>query len=261
MPDWDEIVKRAIDEAMSARSGPIPGAVFKQYVEKLGGESPPEKKFINFLKRFEDIITISMCPGSDILIVPNDKVGLLGKEINLEKLRPDLYKAFTTINPSLERFYDPLTDRTVSKNASDSICTSELIAIPGTTEEAEIALRREFISTIQEPDKKQDLAASLEQQVPLSSFSSSLKKHNLFNEWFAFRVKAVMKVARKWADENGLEWRSSWTKAESWVNRGVEVNEGESLLEIANLLKSLKKEDLSRITVPLDVVMTLLRSR
>ena len=261
MVDWNAIVKNAIETAITERKGPVPGAVFVGYIKRFTDEPIPDKKLINFLSKYEDnILSIQRPEGSDILIVPHDRLDLLGKDVLPKRLRSDFYKAFTAIDHDIDLFYSPDTDRIYATKRNVPVNFNiVLVPISSTSLESELELRRRFISSLQPSEIQSNLEASLLDANPLGAFYIEAKKGKIFDGWFTFRVSEVIKSVRSWVEKHKLTWRDSWmTSVKVDI---ITIEESNSIYNLVNSLSKLTKEDLARITVPLDVVMALLNGR
>ena len=122
--------------------------------------------------------------------------------------------------------------------------------------------RRVFIETLGDEAMKTSLKASLTEANSLSAFSKNIAKHGLQPQWHSFRLKTLAERITKWSKEAGIPWNNSWlTSSQSgqdvnaiYQEAGTETSRQwrQSML---TLIQSLDHADLSRISIPLDIVL------
>jgi hypothetical protein len=258
---WEETIKLALKRATEVRGKPIPGALFKQAIQKISPDPLPNEKFSRFLEQYGHLVTLMPQKGSDFLVVPKGQMDLLSQEKGATKVRHDLYKAFSTITPSSRAWYHKNRDR-ICWLAIEDKPSDEYIAISRCTEESEVNLRKEFVKGLQTPhsDAKGPLEAALEAAIPLSAFSNEVRKYGLLDYWFNFRLEAMFTQIRQWATENKIEWQESWVTSDAQMV--TQVPKFDANIELLSKhLGRLSESDLARISIPMDIVLKILKSR
>ncbi|MCX7289568.1 hypothetical protein [Janthinobacterium sp.] len=279
---WPTLVSECLEE-IEAVSGPraIAGAPFSQMLKKkatakdLQFPPPPYKTFRPFIDSdvFKSIVIVHTRPGRDILIVPADRADLLSSDqldSTANRVREDLFTALTRIpkNSNVNPFYLPATDEVVWFKA-DTAKPAEAVDFPRATFDQEISDRKSFIESADVNlihTSKSALSLALESGSPLGAFSNAIRSLELSVQWHRFRMSAVITRLQRWSSEKGIPWKSAWISestpkpselpaAEQVATPAVEVlgsSFGRNFL--AALADVVTDEDLSRITVPLDLV-------
>ncbi|MBO9739437.1 hypothetical protein J7432_10525 [Xanthomonas axonopodis pv. begoniae] len=242
-----------------------------------GLEQPPQikrRKFKNLLTRLADDGLILLLPqtGADVLVAPTDKPGLLADERQSSRrsfpgIRRDLFTAFTWVNEK-KPFYNVQEDRVEWFDSAREQIASDYIDIPAP--DFELLKRRasDFIHKLDDELHAKG-ALALEHIKPMSSFSDFISNNGLRNEWHEFRTSSIIDSIRRWADSNGIKFRSDWlTSAHDggsvkYASNSVD-SEGfdkSAFATLSQLVSSLAKEDLSRIQIPLDIVLRIIKER
>jgi hypothetical protein len=275
---WLDIVKEALKETID-RSGVAPsGAKLRMAVASIANARglsfpPPDMgKFSSFVESFPADLIVHRRPGQDILVVPANRPELLATENTHStslsaRIREDMFEALTKI-PTLntgKAFYIPETDSVVWVKPLEQAPASA-IEFPETSLLNEIEVRKRFVTVTNLPQQAKDaLTAPIATDGYLRSFSNAVHSYGLVKQWHQFRLGTLSQQLREWSVNKAIEWQQSWVDlAESKVipvtvtSQPVIVDNKKLLREIAPLLTD---EDLSRISIPLDVVLRLLSSR
>lgn len=272
MIDWNEVFQEAFTAAWGDQPRPIPGAKFRQIVAKIvsarGSVFPPPNsgKFSKFLGNFPEMLLVQGHPGEDVLVVPADRPDLLASGKGLSgRVRADIFTALTRFTNSSSFYFNPKTDSILEVKSGD-VAPPDAIALPPTTFEGEVGLRKDFARETDIPESLRfELLQSLDAPRPLTSFSEALRIHGLSKEWHHYRVGVVVEKLRLWAAENKLLWSPSWLMdSESTVTAAPIPSvrfEQDMLSLIQALAGQVSEADISRISVPLDIVLKLVSQK
>jgi flavodoxin len=63
-----------------------------------------------------------------------------------------------------------------------------------------------FAEAVSDPRKRERLCVSLEGKGAFRRFKDSLHRVDLVEEWYAFKHKAYVELAREWCEENGIAY-------------------------------------------------------
>lgn len=279
---WLDILKSALDN-LAARTGePVAGAKLRSAVKKLaedrGIDFPPEgmTKWSSFLESFPNDVSIVRSPGSDLLVVPANRPDLQAVAVAaasataspsaLGRIRSDIFDALTRIpKPNEWAIYIPEADA-VLWQGSDEDVPQNSVRFPVATLEEEIALRRRFSesdSSAITDGARDAILKACDSDGPLRQFSLAIRAYGLIQDWHVFRMSALSEKLRGWARTYGLPFRDEWLGLENpkitpTPDLSPAAVNKRGLVELAGLLS---EEDISRISVPLDVVLRLLAPR
>lgn len=272
MLNWSEIFDEAFKLAWGDEPRAVPGAKFRQLVARIvqdQGESfpPPNSgKFSKFLAGFPDRLILQSSPGQDILVVPADRPELLsdGKGLNA-RIRPDLFSALTKIQHGFSFYYLAQTDSVTAVEKNDEI-PSGAVKLPSASLANEIALRNRFIHDgAHSDDAKTELSASLQEPRPLTSFTERIKAFGLSRDWHRFRAGAVVNVLKNWSVEHAIPWNPAWLTDGESVSLHSPIPAARLEQDLNSLIQALaghvSEADLSRISVPLDIVLKLVSQK
>lgn len=282
---WLVILKEALDGLVARMDGPVAGAKLRAAVKRLaddqGAQFPPEGmgKWSAFLDSFPDDITVIPNPGSDVLVVPASRLDLRAKAdaavaarakpaTKKVRLRSDIFEALTRVPDVGEQpFYLPDTDAVLWQSALEN-APPNAVPFPKATFEAEVDLRKSFVDRSENIVEmaKDALRAALNSDGPLRQFTQAVRSYGLIQEWHRFRMSAMSERLREWASGHALTFKDDWlgsdepraTVTPAAALAAVAAGNKRGLVELAGLLTD---EDISRISVPLDVVLRLLTPR
>jgi len=109
---------------------------------------------------------------------------------NIETGEFDFYADFMDLDEDeLEKFED-----------------DEWIAAPSQQDLGEYDIMVDFAETVSNPHKSELLCVALEGKGAFRRFKDTLQRVDLTDEWYAFKHKAFVKIAREWCEENGIEY-------------------------------------------------------
>jgi len=272
---WLEIVHEALHDVVRQSGTAVPGAKLRSAVAKVAAarslEFPPPEmgKFSSFIESFPADFIVHRQPGRDILVVPTSQADLLTVEnpytgSSKARVREDLFEALTRIPDANgpRPYYRPETDVVVWVNSNEQV-PSSAIALPEATYDQELTVRRQFAHDLEADSAvKQALEESLDQPAPLRTFSHLVSIHGFGRQWHQFRLGALSRKLREWSVSKAISWHRNWVDlAEPRVipahagAQSITLDSKRQLFEMASLLSD---EDLSRISVPLDIVLRLL---
>ena len=274
-----EILKEALNTLSARTDAPVAGAKLRAAVKRLAedrGESfPPQgmPKWLAFLESFPNDISIIRNRGSDVLIVPANRpdlqaaaVATATPQVSMHvRLRSDIFEALTLIPiPGQIAIYLPETDAVLWQYVNE-VRHPNGVEFPLSTLEAEVALRHHFAESCASVTEaaKDALDQALGSDGPLRQFTYAIRSYGLIQHWHIFRMSALSERLRLWAQTHGLLFSDKWlgldkakTSTESEASVVAENKRG--LVELAGMLSD---DDISRISVPLDVVLRLLANR
>jgi hypothetical protein len=282
---WLLILKEALDGLVARMDSPVAGAKLRAEVKKLaddrGEQFPPEgmSKWSDFLNSFPDDIIVIPKPGSDVLVVPASRPDLRARAAAAAsagtttttkhvRLRSDIFEALTRVPEDGERpVYLPDTDAVFWHNDRET-APSNAVPFHPATFKAEVELRKAFVDRSESIDEmaKEALRKALDSDGPLRQFTDAIRSYGLIQDWHRFRMSALSELLRSWATAHALTFNDNWFGSDeprasvksAAALAAVAAGNKRGLVELAGLLT---EEDISRISVPLDVVLRLLTPR
>lgn len=275
--DWNEIVAEALASGLKTSTGPVPGAKLRQLIAKAARsrnlQYPPsgheEESFGDFLKNFDSIVVVRRRPGMDLLAAPADKPELLGEsqEAAVARLREDIFEAFTRIPrgvPPSEPWYRVSNDTIVWLLPTELAGSGELIKIPVATLDQELSERKSFIQSADLPQQAElRIAASLDTHSGLGTFSKLVKAYGLSQAWHRHRFQAVVRRIRAWCMSAGIPWHEEWVLSAGpstlLPQSGSDLKSKDQRDKFMRFVESLTEEDLRRISIPLDIVLKVIK--
>jgi len=277
-PVWEEIVRGALEQATRSSREPIPGAKLRELIAKRAQEKglqfpPPETpaiKFGDFIDKFSTVVAVRRRPGQDILVAPADRpeILLVPLERSVAGVRNDLFRGFTQFSDSVRPWYAPGEDKVYWRKLDASPDNEDWKEIPRTSLDQAVGDRRNFADFLGDDVLKTELQSALEGPRPLVDFSNVVRAKGLQPAWHHYRTKLVVDRIADWAKRFGIQWREDWiTSSASGTPTLVKAaaNEGESSREWRNalyaLIQTLEQDDLTRVNIPLDIVLKALQVR
>lgn len=275
---WLEIVKEALKETIDRSGAAAPGAKLRAAVasiakaRELSFPPPGMGKFSSFVEGFPADFIVLRRPGQDILVVPASRPELLAVENRnatslSARIREDMFEALTRIpSPSTGKaFYIPETDSVVWVKPSEQV-PATAIELPETSLTNEVEIRRRFATDTALPQQaKVALTAQIATEGFLRSFSNAVHSYGLVKQWHQFRLGTLSQRLREWSVNKAIVWQQSWVELSEFKVAPVAVTPQSVGIDNKKLMRELSTllidEDLSRISIPLDVVLRLLSSR
>lgn len=279
LPDWTRLLREALQRGVEARGRAIPGAVFHHLLRETaaaqGIEFPPDDprfKFARFLDGHPEVVAVLRRPGKDILLAPADRPELLvdSSDHDLVGIRNDLFRAFTQVWVTELPWYRRTDDSVTWSKEQPEGLPGEWIAIPRAELESELRIRREFATQLTDSENREILLRTLETEHPLTEFARAVARLRHKAAWHTFRVRGIAERLRRWADETGVDWRDEWLVSDQRATQDVtgdptiviEGGQPDQWREVLiNLIATADVADLARISVPLDLVVRVLRQR
>lgn len=272
--NWLEIVKKELLSAVALSGAAVPGAKLRSRIahaaKAQGLQFPPAEmgKFSAFIESLGSELLVQRRPGSDILISPADRPELLaaeGAKGRNVRLRQDLFDALTTISPKRQgtAYYIPELDAV--KYDGEGQLPQTAVALPPSSLGHEIKIRERFVQeVVGSADTQSALNSALQSPSALRDFGEAIRAYGLVRDWHQFRMGSLNATLKKWADDNALAWQPAWVETSSPTASSeiqaaptpVSLDSREQLELLANTLTT---DDLARISVPLDIVLRLLK--
>jgi hypothetical protein len=113
-------------------------------------------------------------------------------------------------DPTAVLYFDRATGRIVEANRPkipdserESACFQPL---PIFTEQDEIELARQFSAAAEKSEDRQRLNLALSSANPQEAFQTALFRCQIANEWFQFRDKHLLRLAKNWLDAQGVAY-------------------------------------------------------
>ena len=114
-------------------------------------------------------------------------------------------------------FFDTETNETVYLSEFDPELTadtaelmeanpSRFIPLPEQREINEYGMMEDFIDALPDGEKKYTLAMSINGRGAFRRFKDTVRHYGLEQQWYAFRDKAYARVARRWCEDNDVEY-------------------------------------------------------
>jgi hypothetical protein len=274
---WKQIVAEALQAGLKTSSGPVPGAKLRELIVKAASshnlQYPPsgheQESFGDFLKHFDSIVIVRRRKARDLLAAPADMPQLLAEatEGGETLIREDIFEAFTRIPrgvPPAEPWY-VLSDDTIAWLLPAELSGSgEMVKIPAATLDQELSERKSFIQSAEIAQEiKGRIAESLDAHSGLGSFSKLIKAHGLAQTWHRHRFQIVVRRIKAWCATTGVPWREEWVvssiDAKSPTQGANDLPTKNQRYLFERFIESLADEDLRRISVPLDIVLKVIK--
>ena len=101
------------------------------------------------------------------------------------------------------------------------------IAAPDQQDINEYRIMEDFIETITNPRKNELLSVAIEGKGAFRRFKDTLHRVDLTDEWYDFKHKAFVEIAREWCKENDIEYIGDEAdkEAEKNMNNDGEIDE------------------------------------
>lgn len=275
---WIALLIETLGELAIAGKAVTGAGLNSQLLKKAGelGLEPPlalkRRKFKSLLARLaeEGKLLLLVEAGADVLVAPASNPGLLTNDDlksrrSFPGIRRDLFTAFTWVNEK-KPFYSVEKDEV--RWFTDEREGNGLVTIPPPDFEKLKRRALQFAEGLQGSAREVALHA-LDHVKPLSAFSNFVSSHGLSKQWHEFRTSSIVSDISDWAKSNGLVFRSDWLTSASdgaaakVVPSSAESNSADRPVTnaLSHFLSSLSPDEVARITVPLDVVLRLIRER
>jgi hypothetical protein len=273
---WLDIIKEALLLSIAEKGSAVTGAKLRSKTASIAKirklEFPPlgMGKFSSFVESYPKEFIVSRQAGQDILITSSERPELLEQltsesDTSSKRLREDIFTGMTQIGGEEMPVYLRDTDRVIWTSIANRPSLVDAIDFPSASLEKEKKVRRDFAEQVEDATACADLLAALETTGPLKSFTAALHSAKLFKEWHVYRFNAMSRELAEWAARNGVQWQESWLslaepKMVSVAPLPIQTSESSAIEENPQWLElasRLTKEDISRITIPLDIVLRL----
>ncbi|MGA2715322.1 MAG: hypothetical protein ABSG41_19650 [Bryobacteraceae bacterium] len=273
---WKQVVIEALSRAMKTSEKAVPGAKLREIIARVAAEQGlrypaaghEEESFSDFLKYFDSVLLIRRRKGEDFLVAPVDMPQLLldVSDSAGTRVREDMFEAFTRIprgTPPTEPWYVPDNDTVEWLAVNEQPGLRRLIRIPPSTLDQELEERRAFVQSSDiEGEVKDRIVATLSSHAGLGSFAKVIGAYGLARKWHAHRFQSVVRRMKAWCEAEHVPWREQWiVTSDQWpapTVATVKVTEAHRNL-FGKFVEALSEEDLRRISVPLDIVLKIVR--
>jgi hypothetical protein len=273
---WKQVVIEALARTAKKSSKAVPGAKLRETIARVATEMglryPPAghegESFSDFLKLFESELLIRRPKGEDFVVAPVDMPQLLLDVADSAgtRVREDMFEAFTKIprgSPPLQPWYVPENDTVEWLAANEPPGLRRLVSIPPSTLQQELDERRTFVQSSEiEGEVKDRIVAALSSHAGLGSFAKVIAAHGLARKWHAHRFQAVVRRMKAWSEAEHVPWREDWiitSDHRSPPNIGIGKATDESRNLFGRFVEALSDDDLRRISVPLDIVLKIVK--
>ena len=160
------------------------------------------------------------------------------KKLNLNEAAEE----FDVINFETHLFYNKKTgefgfygeymdDETANAEEFES---EEWVAAPSQHDLREYGIMEAFAESVVDSRARELLFVSLEGEGAFRRFKDTLFRVDLRDEWFAFKHKAFVKIARDWCDYHGIEYTDIQIKDEPAPQPEVEESKGTPCDNVTN---------------------------
>ncbi|MBF0310343.1 MAG: hypothetical protein HQL56_12525 [Magnetococcales bacterium] len=276
---WGKMLRRAVDDGVGSTGRAVSGARLRQILVKVASDNqltyPPERfstsKFGDFLNYFVErgVVIFKERRGQDLLIAPADRPDLLveasaASGVHVGGLRRDLFEAFTKVTNRTAWYHRDRDCVLWEDGPAQEV--EVLVRIPPVTIEQALRDRADFAAGLGSVDQESELKKSLDGRDSrvLVSFSNAIRTLGLQPEWHRYRLKVITDRIAGWAKRENVPWNSSWMTPSSDGSMDEPVARGrrdarEWRRSLEYLIGGLDQADLSRIAVPLDIVVRILQ--
>ena len=274
---WLDIVTEALQKGLILSTGALPGAKFRELIadcaKKRGLVYPPtenpNEKFGDFLKRFDSVLIVWRRERQDFLVVPADKPELLAdvQALRPARLREDIFEAFTRVsreNPPKYPWYEPDADAVKWLTIDESQSIARLVKMPSPSQSEEVEDRRSFVTSPALSDHKDVLLSTLGDHSALWAFSKAIKERGLGRKWHLYRFQLIVRKLKQWCASEHVEWRDEWIGqapphviSSKFDQTADATSDQRKLFE--RVIEMLSEDDLRRISVPIDIVLKLIK--
>lgn len=119
----------------------------------------------------------------------------------------DVVAAMQFTEPPIVAGVDTGTGRIVTSNGrSSSTASPAFRPIPIFTEQREIALARQYVATVANPDDRRRLQTALASESSPEAFETALFRCQIAHDWFQYRDQCLLQLAKEWLDSHGISY-------------------------------------------------------
>lgn len=241
-------------------------------------------KFSDFLKRFDDLVEVVSKPGGGDITVGLRNKGSKTQEdrpIESERLRGDVWRAFTNPDPRRRRFLHRTTGRVhhyadPAVTLNDRIWSERIqrepdhVEIQPATAVQQSQWMQAFVdSSLDLPDDIKRTARHLASAPYETALELSFERTlgNRSNDWRRYRAERIANLVESWAAANGIlmsslvdnhDYAGGTTRPEA-SGPLMSAPAIQPLDSIRSILSSCTDEELSTVLLPASVVLRLLR--
>ncbi len=270
---WADLVKAALATHVETGGAAVSGAKLRALVtaaaDRVNLQVPEAIGRLKFKDQVAQLagegqLALRLRTGQDFLVAPIGKEELLldspePRNRSRPGIRQDLFEAFSRVDERIP-WYIKDQDSIEWRGAGDTAPPNS-VPVPRASIDLLVQFRRDFASGQAQPVSS-NLTNALATARPLAEFSRVVRESSLQPSWHEFRSKAMADRISTWASENGLPWNAAWITSESSGTEESSIDSESTNREWRNslrhLLGQLDREDLARISVPMDIVLRLM---
>jgi len=145
---------------------------------------------------------------------PNDEIQKM--EVSMKKLNlSEVAGELDMVSSDTRVFYNTETGEfdfyndgymVLEEDDAEKFEDAAWIALPDQHEIREYDIMEDFAERVTDPHKSEMLSIALEGRGAFRRFKDTLSRVNLEDDWYAFKHKAFMRIAREWCERNGIEY-------------------------------------------------------
>jgi len=131
------------------------------------------------------------------------KISLKEAAEQFEMIGPETHLFYNTETGEFNFYSDWMDD---SEDEFDEFEDEMWIAAPSQYEIGEYDIMVEFAEAVTDPRKNELLCVALGGRGSFRRFKDTLHRVDLLDEWYQFKHEAFVRIARRWCEENGIEY-------------------------------------------------------
>jgi len=85
--------------------------------------------------------------------------------------------------------------------------TDRFIELPSKLDVNEWTIMEEFSESVKSPRIREELRDAIHGAGAFRQFRSTIRRHHIEKDWYAFRDNALREIAIEWCEENGISWK------------------------------------------------------
>lgn len=92
------------------------------------------------------------------------------------------------------------------ETAQGIVSTDRYLALPTSFDVHEWQIMKDFAESVKSTRVRSELTRALHGAGAYRHFKTSVRRHGVENEWYAWRDAALRRIAADWCTENGVAW-------------------------------------------------------
>jgi hypothetical protein len=175
----------------------------------------------------------------------------------------DAAEEFETISSDTRLFYNKSTGEFdyyccfygAEDEDTEKFEDDDWIAVPRQQDLNEYNIMVDFTETVTNPRKNELLSVALEGKGAFRRFKDTLYRVDLEDEWYAFKRKAFVEIAREWCEENSLRYIGDTEYKEAAQDESSEddIDILDTLAKIADMMEINPEVTVEQIAVAVGV--------